>query len=412
MKRSIFFSLIIAVFFTPINLSLTGQELTTAKKNTGDIPNEFLKLYQEIDESLNQATQLFPLKKGKSCPLFAPELYFAGSGYGTISTNSQHWKNLCSTLDAFKKLKLNAVSVMITFPDLTMGDSLSIISFYQQLINEVHLRGMKIYIEYFDNPPFSPHAYKGLQDDASGRKKFLNMKEKELLLIYNKIQPDYLSIITEPGTMMRWTHLAFSVSELAEWVGEVTTHLKSSGESSTTQLGAGAGSWESEDYIIKFVQCKNLDYIDIHMYALNSTAKDNALKFDSLVQKIRKIRPGINITIGETWLYKRSETEPVTLAMYKETFFRDNFSFWSPLDQKFVKLIMGIAQKENISVVAPYFSQYFFAYYTFGGIEASKLPQWPICVPFSWNKAIDSIHNKQFSETGKALSALIENCSN
>jgi hypothetical protein len=148
------------------------------------------------------------------------------------------------------------------------------------------------------------------------------------------------------------------------------------------------------------------------MYALNSTVKDNALRFDSLVQKIKKIRPGINITIGETWLYKRSETEPVTLAMYKETFFRDNFSFWSPLDQKFLKLIMGIAQKENISVVVPYFSQYFFAYYTFGEIEANKLPQWPICVPISWNKAIDSIHNKQFSETGKALSALIQNCSN
>src|SRR6185369_7685166 len=287
MQRSILFSLT-TVFFALVGLSIAGQKLPIAKKKTRDIPNEFLKLYQEIDESLNQATQMFPLKKGKSCPLFAPELYFAGSGYGTISTNSQHWKNLCTTLDAFKKLKMNAVSVMIAFPDLTMGDSLTVISFYQQLVNEVHLRGMKIFIEYFDNPPFSPHAYKGLQDDISGRKKFLNMKEKELLMIYNKIQPDYLSIITEPGTMMRWTHLSFSVSELAEWVEEVTTHLKISGESSTTQLGAGAGSWESEEYVTKFAQCKNLDYIDIHMYALNSTAKSNALRFDSLVQRIRK----------------------------------------------------------------------------------------------------------------------------
>jgi hypothetical protein len=244
MKKSIFFPLAIAVFYTLIGLSIAGQELTIAKKNTQGIPNEFLKLYHEIDKSLNQAIQLFPLTKSKSCPLFAPELYFAGSGYGTILTNSQHWKNVCSTLDAFRKLKLNAVSVMISFPDLTIGDSLSVISFYQQLIKEVHLRSMKLYIEYFDNPPFSPHAYKDLHDDASGRKKFLNLKEKELLLIYNKIRPDYLSIITEPGTMMRWTHLTFSASELAEWIEEVTTHLKSSRESSTTQLGAGAGSWE------------------------------------------------------------------------------------------------------------------------------------------------------------------------
>src|SRR5438046_1188434 len=109
MKRSINVSSIIGVFFLVISLPTEGQELAVAKKNTGDIPKEFLKLYQEIDESLNQATQLFPVKKGKSCPLFAPELYFAGSGYGTISINSQHWKNLCTTLDAFRTLKLNAV---------------------------------------------------------------------------------------------------------------------------------------------------------------------------------------------------------------------------------------------------------------------------------------------------------------
>jgi len=301
---------------------------------------------------------------------------------------------------------------MIAFPDLTMGDSVSILDFYQHLVQEVHLRGMKIYIEYFDNPPFSPHAYKDLRDNATGRKNFLNMKEKELFLIHNQIQPDFLSIITEPSTIMRWTHLTFSATELAEWVGEVTTHLKSSRKFSNTQLGAGAGIWEPEDYVMKFVRQKNLDYIDIHMYALNSTVKDNALRFDSLVNKIKKIRPGIRITIGETWLYKRSESEPVTLAMYKETFFRDNFIFWSPLDQKFMKLVMGIAQKENISVVVPYFSQYLFAYYTFGETEANKLPQWPTSVPISWNKAIESIHNKQFSETGKVLRTLMENSCN
>src|SRR6185369_9876136 len=79
MQRSILFSLT-TVFFALVGLSIAGQKLPIAKKKTRDIPNEFLKLYQEIDESLNQATQMFPLKKGKSSPLFAPELYFAGSG--------------------------------------------------------------------------------------------------------------------------------------------------------------------------------------------------------------------------------------------------------------------------------------------------------------------------------------------
>ena len=80
---------------------------------------------------------------------------------------------------------------------------------------------------------------------------------------------------------------------------------------------------------------------------------------------------------------------------------------WSPLDVQFVELLMGIAQKENISVVAPYFSQYLFAYYTFGDVESSKLPPWPGSVPVSWNKALEAIRSHQLSATGKAISAVL-----
>ena len=388
-----------------ISRSVAGQELTIDQQNA-NIPTQFASLYKEIEESLDQATQLFPLAKSKFCPSYAPELYFAGSGY---STTSRYWKDLLTTIDAFRAMKLNAISVMIASPDLTVGDSLSIINFYQHLIEEVHRRSMKLCVEYFDNPPFSPHAYKDLQDTPDGRRDFLNRKKKEIFLIYNKIQPDYFSIITEPGTMMRWTHLNFSVNELAEWVGEITTTLKNSGEKSHTLIGAGAGSWESEKYVVKFAQQENLDYIDIHFYALNSSIKGDALRFDSLVHKIRQIRPDMEITIGETWLYKRSEKEAATLAMYRETFFRDNFSFWSSLDQKFLRLVTGIAQKDNISIVVPYFSQYLFTYYVFNDPETSKLPQWPISIPFSWNKAIEVMNNHQISETGKALSLIVSN---
>jgi hypothetical protein len=74
--------------------------------------------------------------------------------------------------------------------------------------------------------------------------------------------------------------------------------------------------------------------------------------------KIRETRPNMRITMGETWLWKHGAEEPK--ETYKEAYFRDNFSFWSPLDKQFLNLVMGIAQKENISVVVPYFSQYFF----------------------------------------------------
>jgi hypothetical protein len=384
--------------------SLTQQSTQT----TVTVPEEFLPLYRELDETLRQDRQIYPFKKGNPRPLVAPGLFMAGSGYGPATPDSQRWKDILATLDAFKSMRMNAVSVMIAAPDLTIGDPLLLINFYQRLAKEIHLRNMKLYVEHFDNPPFSPHAHKGWQDTPQGRKDFLNMREKEVTLIYREIQPDYLSLITEPGTMNRWSHLSITADELANWIGEVTTRLKGTGASSNTQLGAGAGPWESEDFVLKFAQQKNLDYVDIHLYALKLNAEDNVAKLASLVHKIREARPSMKVTIGETWLYKHGAEEPKGM-INREAYFRDNFSFWSPLDEQFLNLLMGISQKENISVISPYFSQYFFTYYTFGDSESSKLPPWPSSVPISWDKALVSIRNHQLSTTGKAMSLMLDN---
>jgi len=256
------------------------------------------------------------------------------------------------------------------------------------------------------NPPFSPHAHTGRQDTPQGRRDFLNMREKELTLIYREIKPDYLSILTEPATMSRWSHLTFSADELASWIGEVATRLKSAGTGADTLLGAGAGTWESEDLVLKFAQQKDLDYVDMHLYALKLNGEDMVATLATRVRKIREARPKMMATIGESWLYKHGADEAQGM-LNKEAYFRDNFSFWGPLDVQFVELLMGMAQKENISVVAPYFSQYLFAYYTFGDVESSTLPPWPGSVPVSWNKALEAIRSHRLSATGKTISAVL-----
>jgi hypothetical protein len=297
---------------------------------------------------------------------------------------------------------------MIAAPDLSLGDPGPLITFYQRLGKEIHSRDMELYVEHFVNPPFSPHALKNLQNDPQGRRDFLKMMESEVTLICREIKPDYLSLVTEPETtMIRWAHLSFSAEELANWIGEVTTHLKSMGVSSNSLLGAGAGTWESEDFVLKFAQQANLDYVDIHLYALRLNAEDHVAKLATLVRKIREARPSMKVAIGETWLYKHGAEEPKGM-FNTEAFFRDSFSFWSPLDEQFLNLLMGIAQKEDISVVAPYFSQYFFACYTFGDAESGKLLPWPGNIPATWDKALESIRNHQLSSTGKAMSAVLD----
>lgn len=403
-------ALVEACFLALISTAIGQTQSGVASAQTGaTIPDQSRSLYQELDETLRHERQLYPFKKGDSCPLVAPSLFMAGSGYGAAASDSERWKDLLDTLDAFKAIGMSAVSVMIAAPDLSLADPRSLIEFYQRLASAIHSRGMKLYVEHFDNPPFSPHAYKGLQDSPQGKKEFLNMREKELTLIYSEIKPDYLSIITEPETMIRWSHLSFSADELASWIGEVTTRLKKSGASPNTELGAGAGTWESEDFILKFAQQTGLDYIDVHLYALKLNGEDMLARLSTRIHKIREARPKMKVTIGETWLYKHGADEPKGMAL-RDAFFRDNFSFWSPLDQQFLSLLLSVAAKENVSVVAPYFSQYFFTYYTFGDAESAKLPPWPASVPLSWNRAMEQVHNHQLSTTGKAMSAMLHDC--
>jgi hypothetical protein len=320
---------------------------------------------------------------------------------------SQRWKDLLATLDAFKAMGMNGVSVMIAAPDLSLGDPALLLGFYQRLAAEIHARGMKLYVEHFVNPPFSPHAFKDLQDTPQGRKEFLDLMEKEVTLIARQVRPDYLSLLTEPETtMMRWTRLTFSADELASWVGAVATHLKSTNTSPKTLLGAGAGTWESPEFVRKAAQQGKLDYIDLHLYALKLGQENQVTNLVAAVHNIREARPDMQVTIGEAWLYKHGADEPKGM-LSREAFSRDNFNFWSPLDQQFFRLLLGIAQREKISVVVPYFSQYLFASYTFGDEESSKLPPWPASVPVSWEKALNAIHKHELSETGQTARALL-----
>jgi hypothetical protein len=252
-------------------------------------------------------------------------------------------------------------------------------------------------------------AVKDLKDDPQGRREFLDILEQENALIYREIKPDYLTLIDEPRIKInRMLHLSISADELADWVRKVTTQLKRTGASPNTLLGAGALIWEPEELDLKFAQQTNLDYVDIHLYYLTFKGEDQATKLATLVRKIREARPNLMITIGEAWLLK-FDAEGPKMTNSQDLFLRDVFSFWSPLDQQFLALLMGLAQKENISVIAPSGSQYFFNYYTFGDAEVANLPPGTgKRISASWDKAFESMRDHRLSSTGQALTALLE----
>jgi hypothetical protein len=370
------------------------------------VPEQFRPLYESLDEALRETRRLYPLNKADMRPDVAPNLLQASTMYAPAAPDSPRWKDLMATLDAFQAMGTDAVLAQILAPDLALGDTSVCIEFYRRLANEIHARKMKFYVEHFFNMPFVANQPKD-RHAPPATADFLKIMQQEALLIYRELKPDYLTLINEPEMAIRGAlHLSLSADELAQWVGGLADQLKSTGESPNTLLGAGAALSEPEDYVGKFARQAKLDYVDIHLYTWKVKSEGDFAKLAALIHKVREARPGIKVTIGESWLLKHGAGAPKVTG-YEDIFARNDFSFWSPLDAQFLSALIGFGQKENISAVAPFFSQYFFSYYTFGDAESKGLPPWPRSISASWSKALEAVRAHRLSATGEALRAML-----
>lgn len=390
----------------------TGRSQTPAPA----VPNQLRPLYAELDAALAKAAERYPCRAGAALPLVTPNLAMAASIYSPAVGDQERWGGLMQTLDAFQAMGANGVLVQIMAPDLVWGDTEGQLAFYRRLATEIRSRHLKLYVEHFVNLPFvanaptKEHRTSRIEDTPAGRQEFLAILQREVTLIHRELKPDYLSILTEPGAaIVRELHLGFKSDDFAGWVGKVCTELKQSGASPATLLGAGLATFEPDVFVTKFARQADLDYLDFHVYLLNLNGADQIARLASMIQTVRTARPTMKLTVGEAWLFKTGVQAPNPGT--DDMFLQNNFSFWSPLDQRFLSLLLGVAQQERIEVIAPFFSQFFFRYCTYGDAEAQALPTGARGARSSWQKAAAAIQAQQLSPTGAAMKALLQTSS-
>jgi hypothetical protein len=167
------------------------------------------------------------------------------------------------------------------------------------------------------------------------------------------IRPDFLTLLSEPDTQARNTGLPFSPSDFAATVRQVAKDLHRPG----VKLGAGAGTWTSADYFKALAAIPELDYIDFHIYPVQyGFASDRVLKAAEAAQA-----KGKRVSIGEAWLYKVAGREFDYISPVK-AFRRDAFSFWQPLDENFIQLVVNLARTINAQFCSFFWMQYFYSY--------------------------------------------------
>jgi hypothetical protein len=239
--------------------------------------------------------------------------------------------------------------------------------FYQKVAEEAHRRGLKIMPHVtvmFSDTPFSP--FKGLYRGLT-LEKFKREFRDMVHLIIRELEPDYVGILSEPDTHARLTGLdeLNSPETIVECVQYVLKDLKRG----KTRIGAGSGSWSPTDFARALADKTDLDFISIHIYPINGPMLPNA----RAMARIARSR-GKEAIIDEAWLYKIIKPGGGSnVAATSKIFRKDVYSFWQPLDIKFMKMVLVLAQEEKISLVSFFWSGLLFSYLDYSP-ELETLP--------------------------------------
>jgi hypothetical protein len=121
--------------------------------------------------------------------------------------------------------------------------------------------------------------------------------------------------------------------------------------------------------------------------------------------RIRAIDPGKSVVMSELWLYKLGSAEKFKGALDPAIFARDPFSFWSPLDQKFLRIAGRAARATKLELAAPFWSRYFFAYVDYNDPLTFRLSPRQL-VDLAAQRAAEAILQNRVTETGAAFRSM------
>jgi hypothetical protein len=327
------------------------------------VPPEYQALYTYLDSKLNAFSRQLNAqpKMSPSDLTFASELIVANGNRGEDLLQPQAFAGVVRYLDQLQALGVQGVKFAIKYPLLTpeWPSSSDYLAFYKKVIQELKRRNMKMLAgtgAAFTQPEFSKVGvnYRGMTIEKLEQGERLQVET-----IIRELRPDYITIANEPSTQTELTGVQFNARSYTDFVNFILKDLDRRG----VLVGAGTGNWDDPAYIESLAKNTTLDYIDIHFYPISRDFTARAIQQAEIARE-----NGKRVVIGETWLYKSGESE-IGGASAVNIMARDVYSFWQPLDQKFLTLVVQFARQNQIEFVSPFWSAYFFAYADYDKIK-------------------------------------------
>lgn len=388
---------LVAVVLVSVMVSSVGS-MSMAMSQTGvQVPAEYAQLYSTLQAALdNYSSYLSTVQSSTTYHVtFGGELLPANANRGTALLAQGTMQGVILYLDRLRELGVGGVTVAIGYPLYTPSFPRyeEYVAFYKQVAQEVRSRGMKLDVEsslVFANSPFSTitFSYAGLTWTQ-----FEAERKQMIQAIIHDLQPDYLNMGAEPDTEYKLSGFT-EFNSPAEYVAYLN-YILAGLDRGNTLLGAGVGTWGNMQYVPEYATATSLDFIDIHVYPIVGQA---SLQRVFIIAETAK-QHGKKVLLDEAWLYKVGTLQSTSIAGNTDIFRLDAFSFFAPLDQRFLGIMVKAAQLADIEYVSPFWTTLFFSYADYTSATAG-LPYKDLASMLN-EAATQNMLNDQFSSTGE-----------
>jgi hypothetical protein len=334
------------------------------------VPAAYASLAGELGRSLDRLAADVPARTRGAGTIMGAHLTVANGNRGPALLEPTTLPAVDRFLDRFQQLGVRGITLTVSFPLLvpTAPDSGRYLAFFENVAGRVRAHGMTLAVEQnaiFAGTVFSPVKpdYTGLTVDTYAREQH-DMAQ----VIIDHLRPDYLSLLGEPDTFAHNLGLP-ALDDPATAAHTVAAELHGL-RRHHTKVGAGTGTWSSPEFVRQLVEHTSIDFVALHLYPVSSQVIAN---MDAQVRIARDAHKPL--VMDEAWLYKVGATErpggQSNVAAAPDVFRRDVYSFWQPLDARFLDLLARYTRDRGFVYVSPFWTALFFGALDYGPATAT-----------------------------------------
>jgi hypothetical protein len=388
-----------------VRLLATAALLAIASSALAQVPKRYQAVYRELEGKLTAFEIRLPPRSSGTPSIRAAALMGADCQRGEIMLEAGQREATVRELEALKLLGAQGIVLRVCYPLFTPGfrDPQPFIDFYANLANEIRARGLRLLVEHNCLLP----AYSAIDPRVYYKKltapRFARERFQELKTIVLALQPDYLTLVSEPRTYA--AGLTLTVKDWKKYVDSSVRTLTRELGSFPTALGAGDGLWNDFDYVQAFAQIPGLAYIDLHAYPIAAGDEEFLRRLLDWPDRVRAIDPAKRIVMSELWLNKVGAAEKIKSAIDPLVLARDVYGFWSSLDQKFLRIVSVAAREKQIELTAVFRSHYLFSYLDYNDPLTFRLKPAEL-LGLAAQRADEAIIHGKVTDTGLAFQGM------